>query len=170
MMQVDASDAIAALALVVSVLAFLESRRARADAKAAHDEAQRNAQAAEHSRLLDLLTDCEGFLDGLCRDGTALLREIDAAPAGVRKEIEAALAEVRTNHASMEESREHLRGYRAAFDSWSGDMGFRDLKRKQAEIYVELNALRRVAEQHRNVFPKVRENFEELQRIHRAKS
>lgn len=134
----QSSIIVSLLALAVSILSLIVSKRSFDRAGRIHEQSQAEAGAKRKRELLVLMSDCRSTLDETRVKIGALKATYDAESQPVRvllqnytglfteymPAIERALAQIAVNRKSVE--------------NWSGDIPYADLERKFAEYYDDL--------------------------------
>jgi hypothetical protein len=134
----ELSLAISGLALVVSVLSFVVSKRSYDRAGRIHEQSQLDAGAQRKRELLVLMSDCRATLNSTRVDIGALKAVFDAEPQPVRALLKNFVGLFNDYLPNIERALASLDADRQAVANWAGNFPVVDLERQHARIYDDL--------------------------------
>jgi len=135
-----ASVAIAAVALIVSILSLVISKLSYDRAGRIHDQQQVNAALQAKVALLALMSDCAATLNATRVDIGALKAYYDAEPESVKSLLVNFVGLFTEYLPSIEHALAVVETDRRAVASWGGGIPIADLEREKARMYNDLKA------------------------------
>jgi hypothetical protein len=134
----SASVVIAGLALVVSILSLVISKRSFERSGQVYEQARRDAVAQRKRELLVLMSDCRSSLNSTRVDIGALKAVFDAEPQAVQVLLVNYVGLFDGYLPSVAGALESLEVHSKAVANWAGAISLADLEHQYARIYDDL--------------------------------
>jgi hypothetical protein len=136
--RMSASVVIAGLALVVSILSLVISKRSFERSGEVYEQGRRDAAAQRKRELLVLMSDCRSSLNSTRVNIGALTAIFDAEPQAVQVLLVNYVGLFDGYLPSVERALESLDVDRKAVADWAGAISLADLEHQYARIYDDL--------------------------------